>query len=79
MRSFASPHTHTDLGASRALGADRDAAARFGKRPTASGASSAFQPPRLDAARGLDGWTIFLLGALVAGIMGMMLGGALSI
>ncbi|WP_255413964.1 hypothetical protein [Brevundimonas sp. LPMIX5] len=38
------------------------------------------QAPRTNSVdRGLDGWTIFLLGALVAGLMGMMLGGALSV
>ena len=29
--------------------------------------------------RGLDSWTILLIGAIAAGLMGMLLGGALSV
>lgn len=29
--------------------------------------------------RGLDSWTILLIGAIVAGLMGLLLGGALSV
>jgi len=72
MRSLASSRVQSDFDASRRPVEGPAGAARFGRRP-------AVQAPRLDAGRGLDGWTIFLLGALVAGIMGMMLGGALSV
>ncbi|WP_313577076.1 hypothetical protein [Brevundimonas sp.] len=35
--------------------------------------------PSLRRGRGLDSWTILLIGAIVAGLMGMLLGGALSV
>jgi len=35
--------------------------------------------PSLRRGRGLDNWTILLIGAIVAGLMGMLLGGALSV
>ena len=35
--------------------------------------------PSLRRGRGLDSWTILLIGAIAAGLMGMLLGGALSV
>ncbi|WP_427788916.1 hypothetical protein [Brevundimonas diminuta] len=34
---------------------------------------------RSSVGRGLDGWTILLIGAIVAGLVGMLVGGALSV
>ena len=35
--------------------------------------------PSPQRGRGLDSWTILLIGAIAAGLMGMLLGGALSV
>jgi hypothetical protein len=35
--------------------------------------------PHRHHGRGLDSWTILLIGAIVAGLMGLLLGGALSV
>lgn len=46
---------------------------RFGARPV-----QGRKPPRA-AARGLSNWTIFLITALVAALLAMLLGGALAV
>lgn len=51
------------------LEAERDAAPPHPRRPHSS----------LKHGRGLDSWTILLIGAIVAGLMGLLLGGALSV
>jgi len=80
MRSFASPRAQSDFDVSRRPVDDKEPVARFGRRTPASGITPAVHAPRNNSVdHGLDGWTIFLLGALVAGLMGMMLGGALSV
>jgi len=80
MRSFASPRAQSDFDISRRPVEEQEAVARFGRRTPVSRITSGVQAPRTNSVdRGLDGWTIFLLGALVAGLMGMMLGGALSV
>jgi len=80
MRSFASPRAQSDFDISRRPVEEQEAVARFGRRTPVSRITPAVQAPRTNSVgRGLDGWTIFLLGALVAGLMGMMLGGALSV
>lgn len=48
----------------------RRGAARSGARPPHS---------PLKHGRGLDNWTILLIGAIVAGLMGLLLGGALAV
>jgi len=81
MRSFASPRSHSDFDTARRAARDQAGASRFGRRLAIDTTSASVKRPahRDSVGRGLDGWTIFLLGALVAGIMGMMLGGVLSV
>jgi len=51
------------------LEAERDAAQSAPRQPHSP----------LKHGRGLDNWTILLIGAIVAGLMGLLLGGALSV
>ena len=82
MRSYASPPSHGDFDAARRAVGAQAGASRFGRRSPISVTAPDSEGPahqRDSVTRGLDGWTIFLLGALVAGLLGMMLGGALSV
>lgn len=59
-----------------------DPAARFEARDPASRQEALRPAPRSNrssAGRGLDGWTVLLIGAIVAGLVGMLIGGALSV
>ncbi len=73
----------------RTLSSVPDPAARFGARDHASPAEALRparpaarddrNPSRLGRGKGLDGWTILLIAAIVAGLVGMLVGGVLSV
>jgi hypothetical protein len=64
----------------RTLSGLPSAASRFDSRGfDARGETLRPARPSLRRGRGLDSWTILLIGAIAAGLMGMLLGGALSV
>ncbi|MEN5147614.1 hypothetical protein [Brevundimonas diminuta] len=48
-------------------------------RPARPAARDDRNPSRLGRGKGLDGWTILLIAAIVAGLVGMLVGGVLSV